>query len=137
MIRWSSLRPVKSAIQLRSKPAREERRGVSKDSSAWNRRFVATRPFWQSDATAVIVVDGYGAEKGDQNSCGARSGSRRVGFSVSNFVCRSGTGSMYDECSPEAVMNGFIKVLSRSAIALAILKLSIGAAAAIPSDPLL
>jgi len=44
---------------------------------------------------------------------------------------------MYDECSPEAVMNGFIKVLSRSAIALAILKLSIGAAAAIPSDPLL
>ena len=85
----------------------------------------------------VIVVDGYGAEKGDQNSCGARSGSRRVGFSVSNFVCRSGTGSMYDECSPEAVMNGFIKVLSRSAIALAILKLSIGAAAAIPSDPLL
>ena len=115
----------------------KERRGVSKDSSAWNRWFVATRPFWQSDATAVIVVDGYGAEKGDQNSCGARSGSRRVGFSVSNFVCRSGTGSMYDECSPEAVMNGFIKVLSRSAIALAILKLSIGAAAAIPSDPLL
>jgi hypothetical protein len=30
-------------------------------------------------------------------------------------------------------MNGFIKVLSRSAIALAILKLSIGLAAAMPS----